>query len=314
MNLSQETPGKGEVGGLLRDLFRPARLADFVDCQGERLIVRTPKPLEMGQRVRLRLTLPSHPKVRMQVGTCRALPGGGYVVVGRLLDGPNLPAGAPRAEPFLRGESRYPCRTRVLSRGLPGYRALTLDISRTGMQLETDGRLPVGVQLNMVLELSEQGAGLACTARVAWCAPHEGQHRFRVGLEFLSPSDELMRALDSLVRRAAGEEFNLITGLAKPLPPAPVAERRVRNEQRTPLRGRLERYSIEDDLINLRLRTPDGQEKQINIRSPIAVQDRRGQAGLEVECLGRSEGPGRHSYRLLNSRQETILEVEAEPT
>ncbi|GMU55190.1 MAG: hypothetical protein AMXMBFR33_43360 [Candidatus Xenobia bacterium] len=298
---------------MLQNLFRPTELGEFVDCQGERIIFKSSRPYEMGKKVQLRLTLPDHPRVRIQVGTCRSLPGGGYVVVGRLLKGVRLPGGSARPEPFLRQSRRFPCRTRVLSRCLPGFRAMTLDVSSSGVQLETDGKMPVGIQIQMVLELGEQGPGLSCQARVAWCAPHDEQNRFRVGLEFLSPSQELLRGLESLARRAAPEEFELMTGRFKELTPQEPPPRRD-NELRTPMKARLERYSIEDDLINLRLRTPDGDLRKMVIRSPKAVVDRRGSAGLEVEELGRSEAPGKHNYRLLNGKREPVLEIEADPS
>lgn len=301
---------------MLQNLFPATELGEFVDCQGERLIFKSTRPFAMGKKVQLRLTLPNHPRVRIQVGTCRALPGGGYVVVGRLLKGARLPGGSPRNEPFLRNSRRFPCRTRVLSRALPGYRAMTLDISSSGIQIEADGKMPVGIQLQLVLELGEAGPGLTCRARVAWCAPSDSQLHYRVGLEFLSPSEELLRGLESLARRAAPDEFQLMTRRYQELTPGetPAQMARRDHELRTPLKGKLERYSIEDDLINLRLRNPEGETQKMVIRSPKTITDRRGQAGLEVEELGRSEGPGVQTYRLLNARKETVLEIEADPS
>ncbi len=301
---------------MLQNLFRPTELGEFVDCQGERLIFKSPRPYVMGKKVQLRLTLPNHPRVRIQVGTCRALPGGGYVVVGRLLKGTRLPGGSPRNEPFLRNSRRFPCRTRVLSRALPGYRAMTMDISSSGIQIEADGKMPVGIQIQMVLELGEAGPGLSCRARVAWCAPSDSQQHYRVGLEFLSPSEELLRGLESLARRAAPDEFQLMTKRWQELTPGESSAPNMRrdNELRTPMKARLERYSIEDDLINLRLRNPEGETQKLVIKSPKSVTDRRGSAGLEVEELGRSEGPGTQTIRLLNAKRETVLEIEADPS
>lgn len=299
---------------MLQNLFQRTELGEFVDCQGERLIFKSPRPYSMGKKIQLRLTLPNHPRVRIQVGTCRALPGGGYVVVGRLLKGARLPGGSPRNEPFLRNSRRFPCRTRVLSRGLPGYRAMTLDISSSGIQIEAEGKMPVGIQLQMVLELGEAGPGLSCRARVAWCAPSDTHQHYRVGLEFLSPSEDLLRGLESLARRAAPDEFQLITRRWQELTPGETPVLRRDNELRTPMKGRLERYSIEDDLINVRLRNPDGESQKMVIKSPKAVSDRRGTAGLEVEELGRSETPGKFTYRLLNAKREPVLEIEADPS
>lgn len=301
---------------MLQNLFRMTELGEFVDCQGERLIFKSPRPYTMGKKVQLRLTLPNHPRVRIQVGTCRSLPGGGYVVVGRLLKGARLPGGSPRNEPFLRNARRFPCRTRVLSRALPGYRAMTLDVSSSGIQIEAEGKVPVGIQLQLTLELGEAGPGLSCRARVAWCAPSDSQNHYRVGLEFLSPGEDLLRGLESLARRAAPDEFQLMTKRWQDLTPneTPAQVARRDRELRTPLKGKLERYSIEDDLINVRLRNPEGEVQKMTIRAPKSISDRRGSAGLEVEELGRSESPGKHTYRLLNAKRESVLEIEADPS
>ena len=51
-----------------------------------------------------------------------------------------------------RDGERYDVSLRVLSRELPGYRGVTLDLSRSGVQLETSGLLEIGSEPELKFE------------------------------------------------------------------------------------------------------------------------------------------------------------------
>lgn len=99
-----------------------------------------------------------------------------------------------KAQPERR-EPRQNTRFRVRSPLLPGYRAMTLDLSQTGVQLETDARLEVGAELELDLEFDREDLrDFRCLARVIWSSPDRGSRdtRFRTGLAFV-PADDTQR-------------------------------------------------------------------------------------------------------------------------
>ncbi|MCA9793805.1 MAG: PilZ domain-containing protein [Candidatus Eremiobacteraeota bacterium] len=94
-----------------------------------------------------------------------------------------------------RQSERHDISLRVRSRDLPGYRAITLDVSRTGLQIETEELLPTGLVLPLDLEFDhDQLADFSCPARVMWARPDgsDRRSRFRAGLSF-EPADDAQR-------------------------------------------------------------------------------------------------------------------------
>lgn len=97
-----------------------------------------------------------------------------------------------------RAQPRQNARLRVRSRHLPGFRAMSLDMSQTGLQLETDAPMQVGQELDLDLEFdSEDLRNFAVGARVVWSAADERgrSDRFRTGLVFVPENDEQRTAL-----------------------------------------------------------------------------------------------------------------------
>jgi hypothetical protein len=72
---------------------------------------------------------------------------------------------------------------------------MTLDLSQTGVQLETDGQMEVGDEIELDMEFDREDLrDFRCLARVVWSSPDPGSRdsRFRTGLAFL-PSDNDQR-------------------------------------------------------------------------------------------------------------------------
>ncbi len=86
---------------------------------------------------------------------------------------------------------------RVRSRDLPAYRAMTFDLSQTGVQLETEGALQPGAELELDLEFDREDVqDFSCHARVIWSRPDlHRRSRFRNGLAFLPADDQQRTAL-----------------------------------------------------------------------------------------------------------------------
>lgn len=106
--------------------------------------------------------------------------------------------GVKKADPVIleRDGERYEVKWRMLSRDLPGYRGVTLDLSHTGLQLETSGILEIGSVpvLNFDFDRGEM-PGFACAAEVIWSKQSERKRVFHSGLRFVPSSDEEIRNL-----------------------------------------------------------------------------------------------------------------------
>ncbi|MCA9779474.1 MAG: PilZ domain-containing protein [Candidatus Eremiobacteraeota bacterium] len=96
-----------------------------------------------------------------------------------------------------RDGERYDVSLRVLSRELPGYRGVTLDLSRSGVQLETSGLLTVGSEPMLKFEFDRgELESFECPARVVWSRQDDvGGRKFRSGLTFLPSTDDEKRQL-----------------------------------------------------------------------------------------------------------------------
>lgn len=96
-----------------------------------------------------------------------------------------------------RDGERYDISLRVLSRELPGYRGVTLDLSRSGVQLETSGLLEIGSTplLNFEFDRGEL-ENFECRAKVVWSKQEENSRsKFRSGLNFLPDTDDQRRQI-----------------------------------------------------------------------------------------------------------------------
>ena len=91
-----------------------------------------------------------------------------------------------------RQQPRHSLRFRVLSRDLPGYRAITIDLSQSGLQLETQASMTPGSELTLDLEFDREDLrDFSCAARVVWSKPDTGSRtRHFTGLTFLPKNDQ----------------------------------------------------------------------------------------------------------------------------
>jgi hypothetical protein len=96
-----------------------------------------------------------------------------------------------------RDGDRYDVSLRVLSRELPGYRGVTLDLSRTGVQLETNGLLETGNEPVLKFEFDRgELDSFECRARVVWSRQAgDSRSKFHSGLLFLPTTDDEIRQL-----------------------------------------------------------------------------------------------------------------------
>lgn len=107
-----------------------------------------------------------------------------------------------RGKPQLvdRDGERYDVSWRVLSRELPGYRGVTLDLSRSGVQLETSAILDVGSEPELKFEFDRgELESFTCKAKVVW-SKQDGtnERKFRSGLTFIPTTDDERRQLSRM--------------------------------------------------------------------------------------------------------------------
>lgn len=90
-----------------------------------------------------------------------------------------------------RDSERYDVTVRVKSRQLPGFRALTLDISGSGLQLETEGPLEKGKTLLLELEFDrDELPDFHCPAEVMWSKGDDTRRQYSAGLAFRPVDNE----------------------------------------------------------------------------------------------------------------------------
>lgn len=99
-----------------------------------------------------------------------------------------------------RDGERYDVSLRVLSRELPGYRGVTLDLSRSGVQLETSGLLTIGSEPTLKFEFDRgELESFECPARVVWSRQEDsGARKFHSGLTFVPSTDDEKRQLSRM--------------------------------------------------------------------------------------------------------------------
>lgn len=104
----------------------------------------------------------------------------------------------PEQDRRCRPRFRTVCQVR--SRGLPGYQALTWDLTPEGVRLQAREALPPGAALDLDLDLDDTEVGLLkLPARVIWSGPGEGGAW--IGLQFTRGDANLARYLERKVYR-----------------------------------------------------------------------------------------------------------------
>lgn len=102
-----------------------------------------------------------------------------------------------KAQRIDRDGDRYDITLRVLSRDLPDYRGITLDLSSSGVQLETGGLLEVGTEPVLKFEFDRgELESFECRAKVVWSRKEENsQRKYRSGLTFIPQTDDEKRQI-----------------------------------------------------------------------------------------------------------------------
>lgn len=158
-------------------------------------------------------------KMEVVIDSVRQLPDKSFLVVSQILAKPEeatqlitILDSAPRPDigKLARRSERIPISLRCLSQQLPGFRAVTIDISNHGAQLQTEQLLEVGsiMDITFELELSELPQ-ITLRAVAVWSAAEEERRKaFRGGVEFTEqhPQTQALfdKAYQQLLRMQSG--------------------------------------------------------------------------------------------------------------
>lgn len=198
-------------------LFAP-ETASLISCEHQVLTFTLARPKKASQVLKLRFCLENvgrkHIDVSVRVLHCRAAAANAFLCVGRIHAAPGeaqslqslLETAAKRASslPFGRRSPRVQTSMLVMSRELPGYRAMAVDISQHGMRLHCQRGMSIGspVQLTFESDLAALPGHFALSARVAWCRPQPGGREHAVGVEFVNVSAAQSAGLEQYCRLA----------------------------------------------------------------------------------------------------------------
>lgn len=200
-------------------LFSPETV-EFLDLEEERkLTFRCKRTYKVGQTVRIRTEVPIGPKpgdrqklqVPVVVTLVRPVPGKKkeFICQAEVPAGPKElaqvkefldsapPAAKPDAGVGARRRPRHTHALRLLSKELPGFRALSVDFNPLGLQLQAEGEVEPGkvLTLDIELELSTIPRVL-CQGVVRWCRQLD-RKRYLIGLEFVEMPPEILKDLET---------------------------------------------------------------------------------------------------------------------
>lgn len=97
----------------------------------------------------------------------------------------------------MRRAPRYNWSIRVLSKDLPGFRAISLDFNRLGLKLSTEGPLDEGRVITMMLEIeTAKTRELLCQGLVRWVR-ELSRRKYEVGIEFTELEEAVARELEN---------------------------------------------------------------------------------------------------------------------
>ena len=187
-------------------IFGPEKV-EYVDLSEAVLSYRSRKKKHrIGTAVKIGLLVPLEGsmqtlKLEVVIDSFRLLPDGTSLVIGHVVAHPNELAGLtdlmsnvpkPDLGRLARRSERIPVSVRMLSQQLPGFRAVSIDLSLHGAQIQCEGALELGTYMNVSLELEMPDLPkLTLQALVVWSrAEEERRKAYRAGLEFTQQHPE----------------------------------------------------------------------------------------------------------------------------
>lgn len=311
---------------------------ELIEHSPELTLVKADTAVPVGTRIPVRVSGANGrrtPSVPMVVVSCRESEHGGYLLGGKfLVDHPDLTGiELPPSihDSFARSAPRVSCHLCVISRDLPGFRVMTVDLSEGGLQIEAPAAVEPGTSVLLRIEFdTDTLPAIEASATVAWCSQQE-RGRHRVGLRFTS-IEERSRKIISMYKelllrrenadvqtrtsvgdRAIAADFET-TAQAEPLPSLNVIE-----WKEVPLAGAsvLVGYMRAGSQLQVRMRgtSPGARSQEYLFTGLQGMQDHmKGELSaseiVQFRYAVSSEGE-RYRFQLLDSSHTVLLEIEA---
>lgn len=197
---------------------------ELIELKGRRVVFLSAKkfPVDMVLGVRLSVPEPAEDdlKVSVRILSTRPSAEGKYVVVS-VLESPV--AYEDREGIPLRVHRRDPFRISMKSSQLPGYRAVTKDLSLGGFQATLEGELVIRDVIPVIFEFDEpMGWTLELEAQVEW-VQSRGGHRYDTGFSFAQEDadGENLRLLGEWLEARRQNAVKKLFHPPKPAPPPP---------------------------------------------------------------------------------------------
>jgi hypothetical protein len=191
-------------------LFGGKPIVDFVDNDFDKVTVRSSKRFTLAKehnvllRMRPGKDVPLYPYRMFAIWEKPSAPiHGGYTYGFRMVS----PGEIPQEDQNEAGrqKERVGVVFRALSRKLPEFSAVTVDLSESGLQLEMRGALEVGEQLDMRIEADmTDWQEVAFRAKVMWCRAEEVRRgersSFLAGFQYVDPDETARQRIAELAK------------------------------------------------------------------------------------------------------------------
>jgi hypothetical protein len=94
----------------------------------------------------------------------------------------------------------------VMSRQLPGYKAISTNISMTGIQLDVREEVKIGTRIQMKLDFDDfRFHEVNCEGEVKWCRPGE-ERDWLIGIAFVTLSEQSKDTVKRYIQMVAGSK------------------------------------------------------------------------------------------------------------
>lgn len=264
---------------------------------GQNVAFTCSEVLESGQELRVRDAAGGEAGVRVQER--RHAEDQEWIYFALVLDGELEPESTSTVHQWRR-TPRFPCGVRVRSPQLPGYSAITEDLSPEGARLQTTAPLAVGQQIEVCLDLDDGSPELRGLARVCWSRMTEP---CRAGLSFVDLDSEQLALLRHYLVEQTGTA--VLPGLAVDPDPDEVAVEPALLEKLAYLKTS---FNDGDNLVIklithdevMEIRFPNPQVMQSNLTSRMV-----GRIANQVTPEGRT-----HTW-LLDRDEATLVEIQS---
>lgn len=218
-------------------------------------------------------------RLEVQLKQARETRNGDFICQGEITQGaeflsqPQVPTSVQK---YARTYPRTTARLRALSPTLPGFKALSMDLSQGGLKLETQDRMIPGtrIQMSLDLDLPDQ-TPVPLTCRVVWC--QQTGKTYVVGLQFVDLEPWISPLLETFQAWLDG------TGL-KPKPYTPPAELEFpepagSGEQEAVPAGSIANVCFGQAQVELTLSWTRGEVFHVIFQKVLVLRDNRGIEG-----------------------------------